>query len=124
MLQEWDLWYPKGGATGISFARGRCDPTEVMLVHAMPEYVTVIVREMESGQIVAQGIDLKMTAETPMARLTRHGYKIERVDVWPVAMDVGKPVLLPGGEIGILMHWWNADDHSEWRWQIELYNHR
>ena len=38
--------------------------------------------------------------------------------------DVGRLVLLPGGEVGTLLRWWNADDHSEWRWQIELYNHR
>jgi hypothetical protein len=31
-------------------------------------------------------------------------------------------VLLPGGEVGILMSWWNADDRKEWRWQIELSN--
>jgi hypothetical protein len=32
-------------------------------------------------------------------------------------------VILPGGEAGILKSWWHADDHSEWRWQIEFYNH-
>jgi hypothetical protein len=32
-------------------------------------------------------------------------------------------VILPGGEIGILTAWWNADDGSEWRWSIELRNH-
>jgi len=79
---------------------------------------------MESGQIVAQGIDLKVTAETPMARLTRHGYKIERVDVWPVAMDIGKPVLLPAARSGYSCTGGTPTIHSEWRWQIELYNHR
>ena len=24
----------------------------------------------------------------------------------------------------ILVSWWNAEDESEWRWQVEFYNHR
>ncbi len=35
-LQIWDLWYPQAGATGISFARGRLEETNVLLVHAPP----------------------------------------------------------------------------------------
>ncbi len=27
-------------------------------------------------------------------------------------------------DVGRLMQWWNAEDHSEWRWQVEFYNHR
>ena len=37
--------------------------------------------------------------------------------------DLGRLVILPGGEAGILKSWWHADDHSEWRWQLEFYNH-
>jgi hypothetical protein len=33
-LQIWDLWYPQAGATGISFARGRPEETNILLVHA------------------------------------------------------------------------------------------
>jgi hypothetical protein len=33
-------------------------------------------------------------------------------------------VILPGGEVGELLKSWNAKDGSEWRWQIEFYNHR
>ncbi len=38
--------------------------------------------------------------------------------------DLGSPVLLPGGEVGILLSWRNAADESEWRWQVEFYNQR
>jgi hypothetical protein len=31
-------------------------------------------------------------------------------------------VILPGGEVGILKAWWNAEDRKEWRWHVELYN--
>ena len=36
--------------------------------------------------------------------------------------DIGRVVILPGGEAGILKSWWNADDRREWRWQVEFYN--
>lgn len=122
-LQNWDLWYPRAGATGISFARGRVDPTDVMLVHAAPPVLTVTVRDSD-GRVLAEGKDLEQTGDTPIARLTRRGDKIEREDIWPSSQDIGQLVLLPGGEAGILKQWWHAEDHSEWRWQIELYNHR
>jgi hypothetical protein len=32
-------------------------------------------------------------------------------------------VILPGGEVGTLIRWWNTEDGSEWRWQVEFYNH-
>ncbi len=73
----WDLWYPEAGATGVPFARGRLNPTEVLWVE----------------------------------------------DRWPEAADQGNLVILPGGEVGTLLEWWNAADGSEWRWKTEFYNH-
>jgi hypothetical protein len=122
--EEWDIWYPKAGATGIAFARGRIgERAEVMLVHAAPEVLTVTVRSADGGALAA-GVDLEATDDTPIARLTRRGDQIVREDIWPGEQDLGRLVLLPGGEVGTLLKWWHSDDHSEWRWQIELYNHR
>ena len=59
-----------------------------------------------------------------MAFLTRHGTDILREDRWPTEADLGCLVILPGGEVGTLKAWWNAPDGSEWRWQVEFYNHR
>ncbi len=59
-----------------------------------------------------------------MARLTVRGDRIEREDLWPEEGDLGRLVILPGGEVGGLQHWWNAEDGSEWRWRVEFYNHR
>jgi hypothetical protein len=42
----------------------------------------------------------------------------------PDQEDLGRLVILPGGEAGILTAWWHAPDHSEWRWQLELSNCR
>src|SRR5258708_25698705 len=114
-LVDWDLWYPKAAATGLSFARGRCDPTPQMLVHAVPPHLTVTV--YQDGKLIAQGIDLAATDETPITLLTVSGANITRRDIWPDDRLFGTPVLLPGGEVGILLKWWNAPDHSEWRWQ-------
>jgi hypothetical protein len=33
-------------------------------------------------------------------------------------------VLFAGGEVGILLSWWNSPARDEWRWQVEFYNHR
>jgi hypothetical protein len=32
--QIWDLWMPDAGAQGLSFARGRLDTTDTLIVHA------------------------------------------------------------------------------------------
>jgi hypothetical protein len=122
-MQIWDLWYPDAAAQGMAFARGRLDGVEVLLVHAAPESLDVAVRDDE-GQLQAQGKGLPRTAERPMARLSIRGMGVEREDLWPEDTDVGRPVILPGGEVGILLEWWNADDGSEWRWRVEFYNHR
>jgi len=122
-LQIWDLWYSKAGATGIPFARGRLDATNVLLVHAPPPVLTVEVRS-EEGQRLVYAQDLEQTADRPMARLTVQGKKITREDLWLTQEDVGRLVILPGGEVGKLLMWWNAEDGSEWRWQVEFYNHR
>jgi hypothetical protein len=121
--EDWDLWYPKAGATGISFGRGRISRSTVLLVHAAPPILTVSIRGTD-GRTVAEAQDLEATAETPITRLTRQGATIVREDIWPTEHDHGLPVLLAGGEVGILKQWWHADDRTEWRWQIELYNHR
>lgn len=122
-LQLWDLWYPRAAATGIAFARGRLDASERLWVHAPPPVLTVEIRS-DDGQRLAYGQDLRQTADRPMALLTRRGDEVQREDRWPTSADAGLLVILPGGEVGRLIEWWNADDGSEWRWQIMFYNKR
>ena len=119
--ETWDLWYPKAAATGLSFARGRLDPTPVLLVHAAPDFLTVQVRDDE-GRLIASGRNLERTLQSPICRLNREGDGVSREDIWPQESDLGLPVILPGGEVGILKAWWNAEDRKEWRWHVELYN--
>jgi hypothetical protein len=122
-LQIWDLWFPQAGATGVPFARGRLDATNILLVHAPPPVLTVEVRS-DRGERLAYAQDLAQTADRPMARLTVQGDRITREDLWPAQKDMGRLVVLPGGEVGKLLGWWNAEDGNEWRWQVEFYNHR
>jgi hypothetical protein len=123
-VETWDLWYPKAGATGISFGRGRiAEGATTLLIHAAPETLTATIYSDE-GQMLAQGKDLLAAHDTPICRLTRCGASMRREDIWPGEQEIGQLVMLPGGEVGTLRAWWHADDHSEWRWQVELYNRR
>jgi hypothetical protein len=122
-LQTWDLWYPKAAATGLPFARGRLDPTRVLWVHAAPDFFTVQVTEGE--KVVASGTDLERAGEgLPTTRLWIEDGEVRREDRWPTREDLGSLIILPGGEVGTLVEWWNAEDGSEWRWRVEFYNHR
>jgi hypothetical protein len=60
----------------------------------------------------------------PMTRLAVGDGGFAREDRWPTEQDLGSLVILPGGEVGTLVEWWNAADGSEWRWRLEFYNRR
>lgn len=122
-VQIWELRSPDGGSSGLEFARARMDPHERVIVHAAPSRMNVEVYD-ESGRLIAKGSRLKSSEHTPMARLTIEGDTVRREQIWPTDADLGLPVIMPGGEVGILTAWWNADDHTAWRWSIELSNHR
>jgi hypothetical protein len=124
-IEKWDLWFPNAGATGVSFCRSRVDDSAAgdrLLVHAAPPRLDVEVRNDE-GALLASGKGLERGEPGPMSYLVREGNRIRLEDGWPTDDDLGRLVLLPGGEAGILIEWWHADDRSEWRWRIEFYNH-
>lgn len=123
-LQTWELWYPDAAATGLPFARGRIDPTEVLWVHAAPDRLAVTVRTGDD-RVVGRGEPLERQGRyLPTTRLWITGSEVRREDRWPTEDDLGSLIILPGGEVGTLVAWWNAPDGSEWRWRVEFYNHR
>jgi hypothetical protein len=123
-VQTWELWYPEAGATGVEFARARIDPTEVLWVHAAPPNLAVTVREGDD-RVTGRGEPLRRAGEQlPMTRLALRDGTVTREDRWPTGADIGSLVILPGGEVGTLVEWWNAPDGREWRWRVEFYNHR
>jgi len=125
MDETWDLWMPDVGATGLSFARTRVDGDAVrgrLLVHAAPQKLEVTIRG-EDGSVLASGQGLERGAPGPMSFLVRDGDQVRLEDGWPTDADLGRLVILPGGEAGVLTQWWHADDQSEWRWLVEFANH-
>ena len=123
-LETWDLWLPGPGATGLPFARSRInakDAGDRVLVHAAPQRLQVTVTDA-AGLVIARSDRLERHQPGPMSFQLRHGATITLEDGWPTPSDIGRVVLLPGGEAGILKTWWNADDRKEWRWQLEFYN--
>ena len=115
----WELRNPDGAMLGLEFARGVSAPTDVMLAHALPERVDVVVRD-ENDQVVARGEGLEHPESTPIARLRVGGSSVTRENVWPDDSDLGRLVILPGGEIGTVCEWSHAEDHSSWRWKVEF----
>src|SRR5258706_15580654 len=78
-----------------------------------------------NGQVIARGESLTRSGQRfPMTRLFLDGVNIRREDRWPEAADQGNLVILPGGEVGTLLEWWNAADGSEWRGEKDVYNCR
>src|SRR4030095_11624963 len=107
-METWDLWFPDSGATGLAFARGRLDPTDVLWVHAAPPSLDVTVRDAQE-RVVAKGQKLERQGKRlPLTRLARRGEVVTREDRWPTQADLGALVMLPRGEVGRLSAWWNA----------------
>ncbi len=120
----WDLWFPSAGATGVAFARARVDSDvagDRVLVHAAPPGLAVDVRGAD-GTLLARGEDLERGAPGPISFLVREGGTIRLEDGWPTDDDLGRVVILPGGEAGILTAWWHADNRRSWRWSVEFSN--
>ena len=117
----WEMRNPDGGAFGLEFARGTSAPTDAILVHAAPSRLNVEVRSWE-GEVVAKGRNLAHDEVAPMSKLTISDGKVARENLWPAPEDVGRPVILPGGEVGILTAWWNDEVGQEWRWTVEFSN--
>jgi hypothetical protein len=122
-METWELWFPAAAANGLLFARSRLEPSATVWVHSPPDVLSVVVRDGEAGILSKAGELRREGAHFPMARLQRAGRSIRREDRWPTEEDTGALVILPGGEVGALVSWWNADDGSEWRWRLEFHNH-
>lgn len=117
----WELRNPDGGMLGLEWGRGISAPADVILAHSLPERVDVVVRDGDE-RVVAKAEALTGDEPTPMARLRLREGAVTRESVWPAEEDIGRVVILPGGEVGTLLSWWNAEDGSEWRWRVEFHN--
>ncbi len=118
----WDLRNPDGAMLGMEFARAVSAAADVVLAHSLPERVDVVVRDGSGERVIARGEGLADEPSRPMARLVVGGGTVRRKNIWPSEEDLGRPVILPGGEVGLLREWWNAEDGTEWRWNVEFHN--
>lgn len=123
MNWTWNLRSGDGGMNGLEFAR--CTTAGGFtraLVHAAPAQLQVEIRG-EDDRVVARGDADREGDYSPMTLLEIDGARVRRREVWPDESMYGLPVLIAGGEVGILQRWQHAGDKSWWRWTVEFSNH-
>lgn len=123
MNWTWDIRSSDGGMNGLEFARATtAGGFERVLVHAAPGSMAVTITD-SADRVVARA-DLHRNGDySPMTLLERDGSALSRREVWPSEELYGLPVLLAGGEVGVLRSWEHAVDRSWWRWTVEFANH-
>ena len=123
MNWTWNIRTRDGGMNGLEFARATtAGGFSRVLIHAAPAHASVEI-VTDDGGIVARG-DLDRAGDySPMTLLELGGGALRRSEIWPDGGLYGVPVLLAGGEVGLLRAWEHADDHSWWRWSVEFSNH-
>ncbi len=123
MNWTWNVRSNDGAMNGLEF--GRCTTAggfSKVLIHAAPGKAKIEIIDGDD-RVVARA-DLERSGEyTPMTLIELDGASLRRSEVWPTGDMYGLPVLLAGGEVGILREWQHARDHSWWRWSVEFSNH-
>lgn len=123
MNWTWSIRTRDGAMNGLEFTRATtAGDFGRVLVHAAPAQASVEVVG-DDDRIVARA-DLDREGDySPMTLLVLEGSELARSEIWPGDEHLGLPVLLSGGEVGLLTAWQHAPDHSWWRWSVELSNH-
>lgn len=123
MNWTWDLRSRDGGMNGLEFSR--CTTAggfSRALVHAAPAQLQLQVMA-DDGSMICRG-DLDREGDySPITLLELGDGEPRRSEVWPDESFYDLPVLIAGGEVGLLLKWEHADDHSWWRWAVEFSNH-
>ncbi len=123
MNWRWELRTNDGAMNGLEFSR--CTTAggfRRVLVHACPAKASVEVTDDEGTRLYSAEVE-RQGDYSPMTLLELDDEGISRREVWPDASYYGLPVLLAGGEAGLLRHWEHAQDRRWWRWSVEFSNH-
>lgn len=123
MNWTWDIRSGDAGMNGLEFCR--CTTAggfSRVLVHAAPANAQIEVRD-DADHLIATGRPEREGEYSPMTLLEISGSEVSRSEVWPDESYYGLPVLLAGGEVGLLEKWEHAGDRSWWRWRVEFSNH-
>jgi len=119
----WSIRSGDGGMNGLEFTLAlTAGDLSTVLVHAAPRHMQVEVRA--GDRLVASGDAERQGEYSPMTLLQLTGDGITRGEVWPDESHLGLPVLLAGGEVGVLLRWTHAPDRSWWQWAVEFSNHK
>jgi hypothetical protein len=93
-----------------------------VLIHAAPAHASVELTGDDGRRLARSDVD-REGDYSPMTLLELDGERFRRREIWPDETHHGLPVLLAGGEVGILRQWRHSDDHSWWQWSVEFSNH-
>ena len=119
----WNVRSNDGAMNGLEFAW--CTTAggfSRVLIHAPQGNARIEVIDRDD-RVIARADLGRAGAYTPMTLIELDGRALRRTEVWPTEQMYGLPVLLAGGEVGILREWQHADDRSWWRWLVEFSNH-
>ena len=94
-----------------------------VLVHAAPAQLALTV-VADDDTVVTQADADRDGACSPITLLELDGGRVRRTEARPGPELYGLPVLLPGGQVGVLTAWEHAHDRSGWRWSVEFSDHR
>lgn len=123
MNWTWTIRSADGGMNGLEFTRATtAGGFSRVLVHAAPADAQVEIRD-EDDRLIAHGDAKRQADYSPMTLLELERGRLQRREIWPDENFYGLPVLLAGGEVGVLQHWEHAADHRWWRWSVEFSNH-
>jgi hypothetical protein len=123
MNWTWTIRSGDGGMNGLEFTRATAaGGFSRVLVHAAPTQAQVEIRA-DNDRLVARGDVERQGDYSPMTLLEIDGGELRRLEVWPNEDHYGLPVLIAGGEVGVLQRWEHAEDRSWWRWSAEFSNH-
>ena len=123
MNWTWNVRSNDGAMNGLEFAR--CTTAGGLgrvLIHAAPGRAAIEIIDADDRLIARANLN-RSGEYRPMTLVELEGSTLRRSEIWPTEQHYGLPVLLSGGEAGILQAWQHADDHSWWRWSLEFSNH-
>jgi hypothetical protein len=123
MNWTWMIRSADGGMNGLEFTRATtAGGFGRVLIHAAPARAQVEIRD-EEDRLIARGDAHREGDYSPMTLLEIEGGRLRRREIWPDESFYGVPVLVAGGEVGLLHRWEHAEDHTWWRWSVEFSNH-